>query len=536
MKPFAFYVARLALAAVLLAGCEAQSAGPAATAPPSAPSAVAAPTAAAATLAPPTVAAPLPPVASPANTTSAPPTQAATLPPVASTASPASATSAPPTSAPQASAAPTSAPPATDATPPAAGAACAPAPPISAGPTDTVVALAPPPAAGAPPLNRYELTLDLNRAAATVTGTTTVTFYNRTGQPLSDLVFHLFPNLPDFAGELKVGCVAVEGQPVTAALEDGGWLLRVPLAAPMTGVGPLRVDMQFVTRTPTDAGDTAYGAFNAEGAVWTLASFYPILAVRVGDAWDTLRPNGWGDYVFSEDSEYRLAITADAADGLLVATGAQEGACDRPRCTVIVRAGSQRDVTLAQLRGWQQLRAQAGPTTVISSFPPEQAAVGQRALELSADAIQKYSEHFGPYPYTEFDIFPIAAHTFAGVEYPGMTMIGSAYYERPDDPRLDLQDVVVHEVAHQWWYNIVGNDILRESWLDEGITSYTAEYLYTEWSGQPLELTANRTASLARRGLINTPIDLGVNEYRVGGRVCRGDLRPRAAVHGRAAP
>jgi aminopeptidase N len=31
---------------------------------------------------------------------------------------------------------------------------------------------------------------------------------------------------------------------------------------------------------------------------------------------------------------------------------------------------------------------------------------------------------------------------------------------------------ISHEVAHQWFYGIVGNDQFREPWLDESITSF----------------------------------------------------------------
>jgi pimeloyl-ACP methyl ester carboxylesterase len=33
--------------------------------------------------------------------------------------------------------------------------------------------------------------------------------------------------------------------------------------------------------------------------------------------------------------------------------------------------------------------------------------------------------------------------------------------------------VAAHEVAHQWWYAVVGNDIYREPWLDEAFAQYS---------------------------------------------------------------
>jgi aminopeptidase N len=37
--------------------------------------------------------------------------------------------------------------------------------------------------------------------------------------------------------------------------------------------------------------------------------------------------------------------------------------------------------------------------------------------------------------------------------------------------------VVYHEVAHQWFYGLLGNDQMREPWLDEGFSDFSARYL-----------------------------------------------------------
>ena len=37
---------------------------------------------------------------------------------------------------------------------------------------------------------------------------------------------------------------------------------------------------------------------------------------------------------------------------------------------------------------------------------------------------------------------------------------------------------VVHETAHQWWYNLVGNNEYNESWLDEALTEFSTVLFY----------------------------------------------------------
>ena len=45
----------------------------------------------------------------------------------------------------------------------------------------------------------------------------------------------------------------------------------------------------------------------------------------------------------------------------------------------------------------------------------------------------------------------------------------------------DIDRAVAHEIAHQWFYGVVGNDQIRYPWLDEGLCRF-AEYLYLDAS------------------------------------------------------
>jgi aminopeptidase N len=54
----------------------------------------------------------------------------------------------------------------------------------------------------------------------------------------------------------------------------------------------------------------------------------------------------------------------------------------------------------------------------------------------------------------------------------------------PADGALEFP--TVHEVAHQWWYAVVGNDVLLEPWLDESFANYSVVVYYEDVYGQEM--------------------------------------------------
>ena len=51
-----------------------------------------------------------------------------------------------------------------------------------------------------------------------------------------------------------------------------------------------------------------------------------------------------------------------------------------------------------------------------------------------------------------------------GIEYPGHVMQGQ-----------NTLGVTSHEVGHQWFYGLVGNDQGRDPWLDEGLATWAED-------------------------------------------------------------
>ena len=85
-------------------------------------------------------------------------------------------------------------------------------------------------------------------------------------------------------------------------------------------------------------------------------------------------------------------------------------------------------------------------------------------------AIDSHSAAYGAYPYREVDLVLGNFTRFGGMEYPQLVM---------SDPS---PGVIVHELAHQWWFGLVGDDEYTEPWLDEAFASYATDVYYGQTS------------------------------------------------------
>jgi hypothetical protein len=56
------------------------------------------------------------------------------------------------------------------------------------------------------------------------------------------------------------------------------------------------------------------------------------------------------------------------------------------------------------------------------------------------------------------------------MEYPTLVMIGEGKLAAGGD---GLEQTVAHEVAHQWWYAVVGSDEYYQAWQDEALCEYS---------------------------------------------------------------
>ena len=243
--------------------------------------------------------------------------------------------------------------------------------------------------------NRYTISAAIDPAARTIAGRERLEYTNRDTQPLERLYLHLYPNLPDFAGELSVTGLSVDGRPVDVTYEARRYLLRVDLPQPLAIGATAVVELDFATTAPERVSQKFYGAFNKEQGVLSLASSYPIAAIVRRGAWDTGVSDPQGDFVNSETALYDVTLTAPA-DWQLVTTGVVvDKRIDGERQTLRTVSGPQRDFMIVATQ-YRQASVEVEGTRINSYYRPEHEASGNAALQAAADALRAFNKRYGP--------------------------------------------------------------------------------------------------------------------------------------------
>ncbi|HSJ55446.1 MAG TPA: M1 family metallopeptidase [Anaerolineae bacterium] len=329
------------------------------------------------------------------------------------------------------------------------------------------------------PLAEYHLELSLDVAAARLSGKERVTVPNHTGAPLDEIVFRLYPNLPQRGGAMAVRDVTVEGRPAAFSLRAENTSLVIPLEQPLPVERDLSVELAFDLEVPLV--DEGYVLLGHSQGIWSLADAYALLAVHDGEAWREDVAPAHGDAVTAAAATYDVLLTLPA-DLVLVTTGAKVGMAPAPSggTTYHLAGGPLREFAWLASADYRVSETTAYGTLLRSYYLPGDEAAGQATLNVAAAALRAYEDAFGPYPYQEMAVVEAPLLHF-GMEFPGLNLIGSDLYR---DQRAQLEDRVVHEIAHQWWYAQVGNDQVNTPWLDEGLAEYSMAFYYRQVYGE----------------------------------------------------
>lgn len=304
----------------------------------------------------------------------------------------------------------------------------------------------------------YTVDLTSDASGGSWTGHESVTFTNASPTALNEVYLRLWDNAHGSCPSTPITVTNVTGG-TPAPLSVNCTALKVTLPTPLAQGQSGTVGFDLGITVPSGADRFGYdGAFNF------LGNALPVLAIRDAAGWhlDPYTNNGESFYSVASD----FTVTLDHPTSLLVpATGTS---VDTP-------GAAGRTVTKATASKVRDFAWAAGPFTRISgtsaagvkvnvySVAGISAADAASMLSTATSAVDAHAQRFGAYPYGELDAVIDNNFWFGGMEYPGFV--------------LDLVSTtaLTHEIGHQWWYGIVGDDEYNAPWLDEAFTDYATD-------------------------------------------------------------
>jgi len=256
-------------------------------------------------------------------------------------------------------------------------------------------------------------------------------------------------------GNIRLRPVTVDGVAVPASMT--GQTIIVPLGGVLPVDATTRIRVRFSARLRSTLGGSDW-LFTQANGIADIYRWLPWVSRRVTFE----RPSHADPFVTPSSRDVRVTITADrrldlATTGELVSTSSNGR-------TKVFQARNVRDFTVTASTNFDWRERRVGDTTVRVWFRP--GTRGAAWLDAAADAFAAIEARLGPYGYSTLDVVQSAGG--AGMEAPGLIWIPSG------TPASNLRYVAAHEVAHQWFYGIVGNDQVREPFTDEALADFAA--------------------------------------------------------------
>ncbi|NLJ78906.1 MAG: M1 family metallopeptidase [Tissierellia bacterium] len=350
-------------------------------------------------------------------------------------------------------------------------------------------------------IHHYRIEVDFDPMDRSYTADQTVVYMNNTGRALDEVYFHIYPNaysnietapvLFDMAnisreqyrtGYVWIEEIRVDGEKVDFTIEgEGNTILKIESRVPIESNGKANIDLKYRIGLPRNIDRFGYG-----DGVFNFGNWYPIACVYDDKGWNLDPYYSIGDPFYSDIGNYDITIRVPK-DMVIAATGKIASRKARGDSWVYtIESKLTRDFAWAASPHFSIEELEIGGTTIKLYFMEDSSDMVDSdmvdfALQVGADSLEIFNRCFGKYPYSQYSI--VLTEFPTGMEYPNMVFINKDYLNQ--DYKATLEQVIVHETAHQWWYGIVGNDQIDEAWLDEALTSYSEVIYMANKYGEP---------------------------------------------------
>jgi hypothetical protein len=336
----------------------------------------------------------------------------------------------------------------------------------------------------------YVLDMQLNYASRAANVDQVITYPNWTGETLTNLVLAVEPNL--WSGGFSLKSITIDGQLVSnyTLAAPTGQRLEIPLPQPLPPSGTVTINLNYALILPkmqayenasNDIRPQIYGYSDKQ---INFVDWYPFVVPYIpGQGWLLHNPWYYGEHLVYDLADFDVTVTVtDGANPKIAASGAEvepaatestpSGAVSR---RFLLQAG--RTFALSMSDHFKVAMQTVGDVTVYSYYFGLYDAPGEAMQQTTVEALQTYSERFGPYRHKT--LTAVQGDFNDGMEFSGLYFISRDYFNLYDGtPKNYLVIIAAHETAHQWWFDAVANDQGLEPWLDEALCTYSERIYY----------------------------------------------------------
>lgn len=336
-------------------------------------------------------------------------------------------------------------------------------------------------------LTLYQMELEYNTEQKTLNGKQTVDYINTEDVTLKNIKFHLYanafredskanvvslanaikayPNGKSY-GDIKINCVKLNNKDAVYEIcgEDKN-ILDVLLQDELYPNDRVNIYIEYTVKLANINHRLGYGQ-NATN----LCNFYPIVCVYEDGGFVCDLYNSNGDPFYSEVADYLVEINYPKTYNL-ASTGYQTITSETEQTkTTKIEAKCVRDFAMVMSDKFFCKTTKYNQVDINYLYYGDETP--DQTMELIIQTMTFFEDKIGMYPYSTITITE-TNFVHGGMEYPNLVLISDSLTDYPT-----YQMVVIHELCHQWWYGVVGNNQYQYGWIDEGLTEFCTLYFY----------------------------------------------------------
>jgi len=352
-----------------------------------------------------------------------------------------------------------------------------------------------------PRIANYDIDVRLDADKRLLHGNETLKWFNKSGDVITELQFHLYLNAfrnnrSTFMKESrgahrgnridKEGWGFVEvnriklgsGEELTEKMEfihpdddnaEDKTVFRLPLLKSLLPNDMIVVHIDFTAKLP----QPPFARTGAKDEFFFVGQWFPKIGVYIDGEWNCHQFHSNAEF-FADYGVYNVRMTVPerntvGATGLLVERKKNTDGT----VTHFYHAEDVHDFAWTTSPEFVEFTGKTQDVDIRVLMQPDHADQGPRHLEAAKTAVEYFQNWYGDYPFPNLTVVDPRRGAFdaGGMEYPTLITAGT-FYGMPAGLRF-VENAIIHEFGHNFWYHLLASNEFEESWMDEGINTYT---------------------------------------------------------------